>query len=1333
MTSEELNYLQAKRFISMLLLLSIVFPAFSIQRLSAAVPEFGSVRVEVENNGTQDSYVPMAPTRLGNKLLVYWQDMAASYQEHYTVINPDGSLGSMPPVTLSPRTNDLSDTVLHGALSNGNMVVYWYSGGSGKGFTDTYFKIIDPNGNEVVGATKINSSPGELNRFTKFAELSNGNLAFVWATSGGEYALRRFQPDGTAVDGAQLSVTSLAGISSSQYSHDIAANGNGKFMIMISYSNPNYVGMIFDNDASAPNQVNGQNSFVISSRGENGNEIQWLKVLPDGRFLTVYQKITGVDSSSRSVAFRIYNQDGTPYADETVIRPLNSWGTISEPIILPDGGFALSYSYLDYNTEPDTYQTYFESYSSTGTFQHDLSAGLPAVNDQYGAVFPFQDVDGNISFLVNDKESGDPTYDSWLLRHGESTHTVTFQDWDGTGLKTETVNHGAAATAPADPSRTGYTFTGWSAAFANVTADLTVTAQYDANEYTVSFESNGGSAVAAVQADYGTKLTAPAAPTRDGYSFDGWYKDAGLTTAWDFGTDTVPVDGMTLYAKWTIKTYTVTFQDWDGTGLKTETVNHGTAATAPANPTRTGYTFTGWSAAIANVTADLTVTAQYDANEYTVSFESNGGSAVADVQADYSTKLTAPAAPTRDGYTFGGWYQDAGLSTAWNFSTDSIPANDMTLYAKWTIKTYTVTFQDWDGTGLKTETVNHGAAATAPANPSRSGYTFTGWSAAFANVTADTIITAQYSVNAYTVSFESNGGSAVAAVQADYGTKLTAPAAPTREGYRFDGWYKDAGLTTRWIFSTDTMPANAITLYSKWTAVYKVTYNGNGHTSGSVPADGAAYEHAATAAVLGNTGSLARSGYTFGGWNTKADGSGTSYAAADTFTIDHANVTLYARWNQIPVAPPATPSPAPSPAAGTTGVDVLVNGKVENAGTATTNQVNGQTVTVISVDQKKLEDKLAAEGLQSVVTIPSNTKSDVVVGELNGRMVKNMESKQAVLEIRTDRATYTLPAEQINIDSVSGQFGRSVELQDIKVRIEIAAPPAETARLVENAAEKGSFSLVMPAIDFTVRAANGGETIEVTKFNAYVERTIAIPDGVDPSKITTGIVVEPDGTVRHVPTKVVVVDGKYYARINSLTNSTYSVVWHPLEFEDMKLHWAKEAVNDTGSRMIIEGDGNGSFHPDREITRAEFAAIVVRALGLKLESGDGSFPDVKESDWYNGAINTAYAYRLITGFEDGTFRPNDKITREQATTIIAKAMTITKLRGKLASGASDSLMNSYRDAKEVANWARIGLMDTLQAGIVTGRNGSELAPKALITRAEVAVMVQRLLKKSDLI
>ncbi|WP_019913041.1 S-layer homology domain-containing protein [Paenibacillus sp. HW567] len=437
--------------------------------------------------------------------------------------------------------------------------------------------------------------------------------------------------------------------------------------------------------------------------------------------------------------------------------------------------------------------------------------------------------------------------------------------------------------------------------------------------------------------------------------------------------------------------------------------------------------------------------------------------------------------------------------------------------------------------------------------------------------------------------------------------------------------------------------------------------------------------------------------------------------------------------------PESTPTPVavPAPVATSTpadnGFNILVNGKLENAGIVTNAVVNGQTVMTVAVDQTKLEERLAAEGQGALITIPVNTSADVVIGLLDGQMVKSMDEKQAVLELKRGNTTYTLPARQINIDDISKQLGVSATLKDITIQIEIATPAEGTLRTVENSAAKGEFTLVAPPLNFVVRALYGNNTIELSKFNAYVERMIALPDGVDPNRITTGVVVEPDGSVRHVPTKVTTIDQKYYAKVNSLTNSTYSIIWHPLEFKDVSGHWAKDIVNNMGSRMIIDGTGNGMFTPDADITRAEFAAIIVRGLGLKLENNAAPFTDVKASDWYSGAVQTAYAFNLINGFEDGTFRPSDRITREQAMTIIAKAMKITALKDKLPGKAADELLSPFTDAGSVSQWAASSAADSIEAGIVSGRSATKLAPQAYITRAEVAAIIQRLLQKSNLI
>ncbi|UQI40282.1 DUF4214 domain-containing protein [Vreelandella venusta] len=257
-----------------------------------------------------------------------------------------------------------------------------------------------------------------MNRFTEVAELSNGNLAFVWATGGSDYAMRRFEVDGTPFDNEQLSVTNLAGISGSQYQHNIAANDTGFIITWDAYNYNNYLGMLFDNDASMPTQVNGSNRFSIGDSIAKGNASQYVETLPNGNYLVLFKGATG-DSSTRDVRYQIYDDSGNALlSSDTVIGGMNSWGDFSKPVILDDR-LVVSYSYVDYNTDPTTIERYLVSYDFNGNLIEDLSSSIPTTQGEYGYVTSFVDVDGNLSWLVNDDDSGNDDYDTWLLRQSE--------------------------------------------------------------------------------------------------------------------------------------------------------------------------------------------------------------------------------------------------------------------------------------------------------------------------------------------------------------------------------------------------------------------------------------------------------------------------------------------------------------------------------------------------------------------------------------------------------------------------------------------------------------------------------------------------------------------------------------------------------------------------------------------------------------------------------------------------------------------------------------------------------------------------------------------------
>ncbi|MBF4692927.1 S-layer homology domain-containing protein, partial [Fusibacter ferrireducens] len=416
------------------------------------------------------------------------------------------------------------------------------------------------------------------------------------------------------------------------------------------------------------------------------------------------------------------------------------------------------------------------------------------------------------------------------------------------------------------------------------------------------------------------------------------------------------------------------------------------------------------------------------------------------------------------------------------------------------------------------------------------------------------------------------------------------------------------------------------------------------------------------------------------------------------------------------------------------GAEVIVNGVSNSTGILkATNNEKGQTVSTLVIDTERLQKILDEQGNKAKIILPVKTDSDIAVGLLNGRMVKNMEDLEATLTVETNSATYTLPASEIDIDFISKQFGQEISLADIEVQIEIAKTPADAVKVVENAAVAGEFSIMVPAMDFNIRCTYQDKTVDISKFNEYIERTIAIPEGVDPTRITTGVIVKADGTTYHVPTKVFESGGKYYAVINSLTNSTYTLIWHPIEFEDAVSHWAKAAINNMGSRMVVKGVDKTHYAPENDITRAEFMTILIQALGLAPEAGKNTFKDVSSEEWYTGYIEAAHSYG-ISDIDIGTlFRPNDKITREQVMVMIARAMKNTGLQIAVTLEDRQLFDAKYTDLDEATPSTRPSIEACLKAGIITGRSSTTVAPKSYITRAEVAVVIEKLLKKSDLI
>ncbi|MFC5470370.1 InlB B-repeat-containing protein [Cohnella suwonensis] len=927
--------------------------------------------------------------------------------------------------------------------------------------------------------------------------------------------------------------------------------------------------------------------------------------------------------------------------------------------------------------------------------------------------------------------------------------TLTFDTQGGSPVDSQTVRYGKKGVEPPEPTKAGYRFDWWYSdqefnlpwePERGIYEDVTMYAKWmpiPAATYTVTYDSQGGSAVASLTGiTSGATVTKPADPTRAGYTFSGWYKDEGYASAWNFMTDTVSTNTM-LYAKWTsipVSTYTVTFDSKDGSAVASAPgIVSGATVTKPADPTRAGYTFSGWykdegyasawNFMTDTVSANTTLYAKWTSipvSTYTVTFDSKEGSAVASATGIVSgATVTKPADPTRAGYTFSGWYKDEGYASAWNFSTDMVSANT-SLYAKWTavpVSTYTVTFDSKEGSAVASATgIVSGATVTKPADPTRAGYTFSGWYkdegyASAWNFMTDTVSTnttlyAKWTavpVSTYTVTFDSKDGSAVASATGIVsGATVTKPADPTRAGYTFSGWYKDEGYATAWNFMTDTVSTNT-TLYAKWTVVpvstYTVTFDSK---EGSAVAS-------ATGIVSGATVTKptdpTRAGYTFSGWY-KDEG----YVSAWNFSTDtvSANTTLYAKWTAVPVST----------------YTVTFDSKEGSAVASATGIVSGATVTKPADPTRAgytfsgwYKDEGYATAWNFITdTVSANTTlyakwTEVPSGGGSSGGSSGGVSVPDNSPVISDDGELTLPV---------GRPG-TVSSSDDEITIEIPADATDASLQVTvetlldtNELLKHNEVLV-------------SEIFEVLKnVPGTFKKNITLKLAFDPTKLSDGqraSIFYYDEEKKEWMEVGGIVSGEFItAEVNHFTKFAVLAVGEPaVEFIDIAGHWAEEAIRQGASQEITAGYPDGTFKPNLTVTRAQFAVMLMNAIKPAGATEELAFKDASQIPaWAKNAVAEAKQAGIITGYDDGTFRPNAEVTRVEMAAMIVKALDLT-VEVNAATG--------FADNSEIPAWAKGAVAALTETGLMQGTGDNRFNSEAKASRAEAVTVLLRMLEQ----
>lgn len=412
-----------------------------------------------------------------------------------------------------------------------------------------------------------------------------------------------------------------------------------------------------------------------------------------------------------------------------------------------------------------------------------------------------------------------------------------------------------------------------------------------------------------------------------------------------------------------------------------------------------------------------------------------------------------------------------------------------------------------------------------------------------------------------------------------------------------------------------------------------------------------------------------------------------------------------------------------------TGGNVTVSPEIEENGT----QI---TATIPSDLQTRIIEGIRAQTTEITIQLPDGEPGQTVSLDIPAPLVDAIEAKapNATIVVVGDGATYYLPVEEIDTAAIAADLGTTVA--ELSFRVSINPVPSAQAIQITQLLQSRGANVVASIVDITLEAVVGDKVYPIKSLgNVYVERAFGLNKTVNTNR-TTGAVLENDGTYRALPTKFKTVNGKQQAVVSSLTNSIYTVVESDITFPDVNngKNWAEDYIETLASKYIISGTTAGTYKGDEYMTRAQFAMLLSRALGLPSEKYDNRFKDVKGDEWFNanGALMSAVKHGIIAGKKDGTFAPNDRITRAEAAAMIGRALNLKMIKFDTAKLNKNKKLADFKDAKAIGASTREEVLKVYQAGIMAGTTAGTFQPNEFTKRDQMARILAEFLIKAEL-
>lgn len=997
-----------------------------------------------------------------------------------------------------------------------------------------------------------------------------------------------------------------------------------------------------------------------------------------------------------------------------------------------------------------------------GSVQHDQVVTPPEMVQRTGYTFTGWYTDSGLTQLYGFDQPATGQiilYAGWELME----YTLTFDTGGFADVEPVTALYQELFTQPEDPTRTGYDFGGWfaDAEFttefnfsAPATMDKTAYAKWDAKQFTVTFVTDSETVIEPVTGTYDQAIEAPEEPTKVGHTFAGWYTDSEFEMMYDF--DTLITGDLMLYAKWEPIIYTLTFDTNGGNDVEAEQAAYMTLFDAPADPTRTGYTFAGWFADAEFTTAfdfstpateDLTAYASWTANTYPVVFVENGGPNVANMTGTYDQPIMEPVVGEWPGYVFAGWFTDEELTMMYDF--DSLIEGPLTLYAKWDLEIYTLTFDSMGGTEVEAETAPFMSSFEMPEPPTRFGYTFAGW---FADAelttmfdfslpaTADDTAYAAWTPLTYTIVFVENGGTNVNDVTGTHDQPIVEPSAPTKVGHVFEGWFTDND-TFENAYDFETLVTGPFNLYAKWSLEeYTLTFDTGGFAD--VEADTAFYQE-----LFERPEDPTRTGYSFGGWYADAEFT-TEFNFAAPATMD---AIAYGQWipNVQTITFETNMGSEIAP------VEVNYDAMLSEPEMPTREgftfdgwYTDAEFTALYDFDLPVQEDfTLYAKWLSQSTELEFNWMGEgspfdydadsatfmVPFNLTIGVWATIVQPIQPVTSYEYFRADGTFVTDFSDLGMVYDQFVQDGDY--VVVTAEDSNFTMTYYLMVQEAAMDDMYETDFET-ELVVEAEEGVLANDELPLPYFV---VPVSDHFDSgfSVMVTeypengALEMNPDGSFSYMPNDGFSGDDTFMYKV------TYSMPYFqlgqvsPMDAWVMPTADSNEAmvtitVNEDDGLPYVNGYQDGTFRPGAAVSRQEIAVMMARAMtGNNVPvAGSSSYPDVSAS-WAKDSVEFMRQQGIMTGMPGGVFQPNGNLTRAQLATMVDRYVN------DLCAASSEFCDNmgmgpGYRDVPS-SHWAYGSILRMQNYGTIIGFGDGTFRPNQLVTRAEAVTVINRVL------